>query len=122
MFTSWLHETRRLQEEGFGVDYDKFDYDPEALADYVLWNALAAHTEISEVLQEIAWKPWVKTRGWYNREQFLDEIVDVLHFIANMAVAVGATDTEITEKYQMKMQINRDRMASGRYEQRGRDD
>jgi len=45
----------------------------------------------------------------------IDELVDVAHFVANLATAAGCTDEEWTRRYQAKMQINRDRQASGSY-------
>ena len=118
MFEGWLWSTRKLQEGYFGVDYDKLQSTPNDLADYLMWNNLAARDELSEVLQEISWKPWSKVRGTFDKERVLDECVDVLHFVANTMVACGITDTELDEAYFDKMEENRRRMTEG-YTQRG---
>lgn len=44
-----------------------------------------------------------------NRTRVLDEIVDVLHFVANMLVAIGVTDDELEASYKAKQAINRQR-------------
>lgn len=44
-----------------------------------------------------------------NRERVLDELVDVLHFVANMLVAIGVTDDEFEAAYQQKQAVNRQR-------------
>lgn len=118
MFDGWLYATRRLQEEYFGVDYAAMRSTPNDLADYLMWNNLAARDELSEVLQEISWKPWSDVRGTYDKERVLDECVDVLHFVANIMVAVDVDDTELSRAYFEKMQENRRRMTDG-YRQRG---
>jgi hypothetical protein len=69
-----------------------------------------------EGMHEFDWKPWVKTElGFLNRDAFVGEMIDVLHFVANMLVAAGCTDDELSNKYAEKQQKNRDRMASGGY-------
>jgi dimeric dUTPase (all-alpha-NTP-PPase superfamily) len=118
MFSRWLARTKRLQSEYYGVDFDKLRSTPNALADYLMWNNLAARDELSEVLAESAWKPWSDIRGTFNKDAMRDEIVDVLHFIANIACAVGITDEELSEAYLAKMEENRRRRRDG-YSQRG---
>lgn len=44
-----------------------------------------------------------------NRQRVLDEIVDVLHFVANMLVTIGVTDDELEAAYQAKQEVNRQR-------------
>lgn len=108
----WLTETRNLQ-------IDAYDVDPAALegaerAEYVRWNALAAIDEIAEVLAEIRWKPWAGRQGDFeDRDAYADEIVDVLHFVGNLAVAAGVTDDELSERYGRKVAVNRARRAHG---------
>jgi hypothetical protein len=56
-------------------------------------------------------------REFISRNKFVEELVDVLHFVANQLVAAGCGDDELSERYAEKQQINRDRMASGTYDQ-----
>lgn len=107
----WLESTRRLQEESFGMDYDALK--DEYLAEYITWNVTALVAEIGEFLAECGWKNWARPRGWVNREAAVTELVDAAHFLANLASALGVTDTEWEERYQAKQQVNRDRQANG---------
>lgn len=109
----WLKSTRELQEESFGVNYATMAPGTEQFANYVSMNVLAAHAELSEVLQEVGWKPWADPRGWVNREGVLKECVDTAHFLANVLSAIGVSDDEWEAAYQAKQQVNRERQAVG---------
>jgi len=119
MFDEWLLSTRSLQRQSFGKDPALLE--GAELAEYVRWNMLAANDELMEALHEVDWKPWTVTEdGFRNRDAFVGELVDVLHFVANMLVAAGCDDAELTDKYQAKQQKNRDRMASKIYDGRNK--
>jgi dimeric dUTPase (all-alpha-NTP-PPase superfamily) len=110
MTWNWLASTKVLQEAVFGQTFPK---EGDELADYVTWNATALLTEVGEALNELGWKNWASPRGWVNREQFVGELVDVAHFLANMAVAVGVTDAEWQRRYVAKQEVNRQRQRDG---------
>lgn len=115
MFDEWLLSTRVLQRQSFGADPATLENAEKA--EYIRWNHTALVVELSEALDEVDWKPWTVTQeGIRNREAFIGEMVDVLHFAANMLVAAGCSDEELTEAYEAKQQKNRDRMASGTYD------
>lgn len=116
-FDEWISSTRQLQVEAFGLDYDELWSDPEALASYMTYNHLAAVDELMEMVRETGWKPWSKTRGWVRKQRMTEEIVDLLHFVANIAAAAGIDGDEIAQEYARKQNENRRRMATG-YEQR----
>jgi hypothetical protein len=109
LFKDWLKETRELQIGSFGTDPAQLDGADRV--EYVRWNVLAAHDELSEVLGEISWKPWASA-SFFNRDEYIGEVVDVLHFAANLLVAAGCTDEELDARYTAKMQKNRDRQAA----------
>jgi hypothetical protein len=113
LFGSWLAQTRDLQNEFYGFDLP-FDIEDktEELIDYVRVNVLAAEDELHEALNEVSWKPWASAQ-FINREEFIGEIVDTLHFIGNLLAGVGCTDAELTEAYLEKMNRNRARMTEG---------
>jgi dimeric dUTPase (all-alpha-NTP-PPase superfamily) len=115
MFGSWLEETGRLQREAFDVNVDLLP-DVE-LADYITWNVTALVAELGEFLAEVpSWKPWVADRGKViHRDRAVQELVDVLHFVANLACALGLSDDELSARYAAKQQVNRSRQA-GLYE------
>lgn len=115
-FDAWLEITRELQTLSFGVDPGTLE--GPALADYVAWNVTALVAELGETLAEFpTWKPWVVNRGQVlNRERFIGEMVDVLHFAANILCAVGCDTDELNRRYLEKVEKNRARMASGTYD------
>lgn len=110
LFAEWLMRTRILQRMSFGADPAQLT--GEDRVEYVRWNMLAAHDELSEALAEISWKPWASAE-YFNRDEFIGELVDVLHFVGNMLVAAKCTDTELNERYLAKMAKNRKRMEEG---------
>ena len=72
---------------------------------------LALFVETGEALQSVDWKPWRSDRET-DREHFIEELVDCLHFVANLLVAVDVTDHEIAEAYMSKHRIVRSRQLS----------
>ena len=108
----WLESTRKLQETSFGVNYDELIGDK--LADYLLVNAFSVNDEIAEAMKEFRWKSWSTGRGEFtDRDAFIDELVDAVHFIANAAVAAGATDEEWERRYRAKQARNAKRQEHG---------
>lgn len=63
--------------------------DRDQLAEYVRLNVLCAIKELTEVLDEIGWKPWA-TSQHFNREKFAREIADVQMFLDNLKLAILA--------------------------------
>lgn len=116
MFEDWLLTTRELQAKSYGTDVSTLR--GAELSHYVRYNVLAAmHELLAEGLGEFDWKPWVDSElGFLNRDAFVNEMVDVLHFVANLLVAAGCSDEELSLRYKKKQQKNRERMASGGYE------
>lgn len=114
LFGTWLAETRELQVQSYGKDPARLDL--LEWLDYLRDQTLAAFVELGEYIQNFKWKPWAKEPQFPNsdaRDDAIEEMVDVLHFIANNLVAMGVTDEELTAMYEYKMQVNRDRMAAG---------
>ncbi len=105
----WLDSTVALQREAFGFTWTG-DESPGEVAESLRDNAFAAAVELlGEVPREFHWKYWSHTEPFVNRDRVRDELVDVLHFIANMLVALGVDDDELAEAYQAKQYINRKR-------------
>lgn len=108
----WLDSTKDLQENTYSYDFDML---PKELARYLEWNLLAAYQELGEVGVEFSWKPWATDEPFYHRDRILNEIVDLLHFLGNMLVAIDVTDEELEVAYKAKQAMNRRRNASGTY-------
>lgn len=101
---------RKLQEESFGVKLDELS--DEQRSQFIKDMILAATDELHEALAEVGWKPWATSRH-INREAFVGELVDVLHFIVNLWLAVGATPEEVQDRYQQKADKNAKRQQDG---------
>lgn len=114
----WLDSTRHLQRTAYGLDYSTLHDD--SLADYITWNALALVDEVHEFLQEVQWKTWAKNRGRiHDRDAAVGELVDAGHFLANLAAALGVSDSEWEAKYREKQTRNAARQAAaGGYDSR----
>lgn len=108
----WLQHN--LQTETYGYDF------PVMLrADIIRYlrdQHQAITVEMSEVLDEIDWKPWADgSRPAYDRDALVGELIDVLHFWLNMWIAVSGKHSaqeiadEIFTRYALKNKINRDR-------------
>lgn len=117
LFSTWLHSTRQLQTEAYGIDYSVFDTSHadgiNALVEYMRWNMLAIDDELAEMRKAISWKPWQHDDPYADVEEVVKEAVDVLHFVANILVASGATDEALDAFYREKMQRNRERQLGG---------
>lgn len=115
LFLNWLSDTLALQRLSYGKD-PQDGSDPEAWLTYIREQTLAAFVELGEFITNLRWKPWAAKKLLptdEEREDAIEEMVDVLHFVANNLVALGCTDQELDEAYRRKMNINRERMATG---------
>lgn len=117
-FNEWLASQRQYQQETFGVNYTSMANDVDELTAYVTMNLNAAFLELAETQQEVPWKPWAKTedraKKWETgRDKVIGELVDVLMFVGNVLTAVDCSDTELAQRYEQKLNINRQRQAVG---------
>lgn len=110
-FGTWLRIMAQLQEVAYGAHYDEFD--PETRGDSIMMNLLAAQSEITEMGQEMGWKPWATPRGWVNRDAAIAEAVDIMHFLANLLKHCRCTGEELGEAYKAKLLKNLDRQLEG---------
>lgn len=105
----------------YDLQIDSFGLDPINLrgahrAEFVRWNVLALTDELHEAMQEIKWKPWLTDGSageWVNRDAFVGELVDALHFLTNLFLLADATGDEISERYLAKRQVNANRQVDG---------
>lgn len=105
-----LDRQLRLQTESFGQDPRALDGDTRA--QYMRDMTLALVDELSEALNETGWKPWATSRHLH-RDAYVAELVDALHFLANLFLVAGATEHEITALYLAKAEKNRQRQEAG---------
>jgi len=108
-----LKECLEFQES---LGYNLENMTKKDLANYIRGQLYFATEELHECGREIPYiKPWSKK---YDKENYdfdkqydlaKDEFIDVLHFVMNVAGALGMTKDEILERYKKKHQINYDR-------------
>jgi dimeric dUTPase (all-alpha-NTP-PPase superfamily) len=106
-----LLEHQRLLQLGFGNDLTVMPLD--ARCEFIKDMVLAATDELHELLNEIHWKPWSSADPFINLDYYRGELVDVLHFVLNLALAAGLTGEEIERAYIAKAGVNRKRQAAG---------
>lgn len=103
----WLARTRRLQVEHFGGDPARLE--GEEWIAFVRNMVLGLIVEATEALNEVqAWK-WWRGAALYDRAAFVEELVDVAHFLGALAVAADVTDAEWATAYAAKHEIVKQR-------------
>jgi len=77
--------------------------------------ALRGVEEMFEALQHLKnWKPHRITEiDDFNREEFLEEIVDALNYFFALLIVAGCDDKQLFEAYERKDKIIRDRLKTG---------
>jgi dUTPase len=106
-----------LQRDTYGYAFENMTVDDIVI--YVKNMKLAIDAELIELLDEVPWKPWTTGRRAINRDAFMGEVVDILHFVVNMALAVSgrSTPTEIADelftRYTLKNRVNINRQITG---------
>lgn len=115
MFHDWLTRTEELQRRAYGTKPSTKE--GEERVEYIRWNVLAAMRELGETLNEFRGrKPWQTKRDdageFKSRDAYVEELVDVMHFIGNLLCAAGVTDAELSRVYADKMAVNAARQAT----------
>lgn len=104
-------EQRSLQIQSYdGVDPATLD--DEKRTTFIKDMVLACEDELHEALGEVGWKPWATSRH-VNREAYVGELVDALHFFVNLCLVVGVTPHELFDRYMEKRARNAARQAAG---------
>jgi len=97
--------------------------EPSMKQQYINQMALALHEETVEMLCATQYKdPEFVPFGWkrgqtFDPENFSEEVVDLMHFVVNLALAAGMTSQQFYERYLDKNRENHTRIDNGqRYE------
>jgi len=109
MTPDWLASTRDLQINYFGGDPAVLP--PEEKIAWVRNMVLGLIVEATEVLQEVrGWKWWdIGDPTHFDRDAYIEELVDVVHFVGALAITVDVTDEEWAVAYARKTAINKAR-------------
>lgn len=108
----WLKHTLDRQMSIYGMPHPN-DMSKEEVICRVQTQVVAIVAELGELLREFDWKPWTKGPRGIDRDNMTGEMVDLLHFAANILVLVGCTDSELLDRYEMKASANAQRQAAG---------
>lgn len=83
---------------------------PEKLTEtYVL----ALLSELDEVLLQLNWKPWKKTKKKIDLEELKYEFIDIFTFTLSLMIAWGMTEKEFYQYFMAKNKENMDRIKRG---------
>lgn len=96
----------------------RLGHDPETMtAEQKTQHSMLMHNcinvECSEMLQELNWKPWKKTKKDVDEAKVREEIIDVFHFLLELMIIHGITATDLRYTYEAKMAINNKRQDNG---------
>jgi hypothetical protein len=118
--TRWLEEKREWEEVMTGGDPARLV--GGQFADYARTMVLAAQVELSELLQELRWKPWGSERRPTDdeRARAVVEFVDVMMFMGNIAALLELQGPELDRAMDAKYEVISRRRDSGTYD--GRDE
>lgn len=79
---------------------------------YIKDMTLACEQELHEMLRETPWKPWKKQQDW-QVEKAQEELIDAMHFIINLSLALGMGPSKFHDKFMEKSKENRNRKQRG---------
>jgi dimeric dUTPase (all-alpha-NTP-PPase superfamily) len=105
-----LDRQKELQKKHYGVDVTTLS--DEERAQYIRDMSLALADELHEALNETGWKPWATSRH-VNRQAYLGELIDVLHFWCNLVLITNTNEKEILDMYFAKADKNAKRQLAG---------
>jgi hypothetical protein len=118
-----LQKDIRVRMERIGAEVPVSDVPAKTLGQLtklVMANGVALQQELAETLDWLPWKWWKNYDDTPERSvpeetarEIKFEIIDMLHFLINMAIAVGMDWDEMMDIFYTKQQENRARQARG---------
>ena len=99
-----LFERQKDLSLTFGDDFTKMSL--EQKEEYTKDKVLALLDETHEVLREINWKSWKKTKKEIDQVKLLEELSDALHFYINLCLVWGFSAENVYEAYLKKDKEN----------------
>lgn len=83
---------------------------------YLLNNLEGIADELAEARAETNWKMWTtgsELGTFHDRDAFVKELVDLLHFLVNLLLLANATADEVYNRYMAKAAVNARRQDDG---------
>lgn len=87
--------------------------DTQAYLDSMLTHIIQETCEAREWTHFKHWKQYEKKWTKQERYEFLNELIDVQHFLINAAIGVGCDHHEFTRLFFNKQKVNVDRQERG---------
>jgi len=112
-----IFEKQRVLQERLGIPQKTID--PSMRQQYINQMALALHEETVEMLCATQYKdPAFVPFGWkrgqeFDAANFREEVVDLMHFVVNLALIAGIDSQEFYERYLAKNKENHGRIDNG---------
>lgn len=88
-------------------------YSKQAPEELTKTYVLALLSELDELLSEVNWKPWKKTKKTIDLEELRYEIIDIFTFTLSLMIAWGMTEEECFQYFMAKNKENLDRIERG---------
>lgn len=107
-----LAKQLELQQRVIRPDWHPMMLSDEERAETIKNMCLALADEVHEALGEVGWKPWASSRH-LNRDAFVGELIDALHFLLSLFLLAEAGGEEIMAKYDAKNRVNHERQIKG---------
>ena len=103
-----LFKRQRELSLAIGDDFNKMSL--EEKEEYTKDKVLALLDETHEVLREINWKSWKKTKKDIDGDKLLEELSDVFHFYINLCLVWGFDAKDVYGAYLKKDEENYNRI------------
>jgi len=114
MLDEIFERQRQLQVKSMGIDPATIDGTSRYI--YMLNNFEGIADELAEARAETNWKMWtsgVELGSIHDRDAFVKELVDLMHFWVNLLLLAGASADEVYSRYMKKADVNSQRQLDG---------
>lgn len=108
-----LSKMFRLQKEFQARFYDFNKMQPFELVEYQRLMLTCIIVESTEALDWLNWKPWKKTKEPFDRYEFINELVDIQHFLINVVLSTNCSSVEFGQLFANKHLENINRQKRG---------
>jgi dimeric dUTPase (all-alpha-NTP-PPase superfamily) len=108
-----LFELQQSLQKKHGHHFDKMTI--EEKENYTKDHVLYLLEETHELLREINFKTYKKTRKPIIMDNIKDELVDILHFYVNLCLVWGVSADQIVEVFKQKNAKNVQRLQNPQY-------
>lgn len=107
---------QRIEQYQKFFGHERKDKTVEQRRDYVNSLVLGAQIELTEMLQEMPWKPWRTIEDQHsNHSAAAEELIDAMIFLLDIAYQMGLSSSQISHLINRKLNTNLARLKSGHH-------